>query len=69
MPLSLVDIRNMKLATEAGAIIAPANPGFYMLPQSIDELVDFVVARVLDLIGVDHHLNVRWGEKEMTKIK
>jgi len=69
MPLSLVDIRNMKLATEAGAVIAPANPGFYMLPQSIDELVDFVVARVLDLIGVDHHLNVRWGEKEMEKIK
>jgi len=61
-PLSPVDIRNMQLATEAGAIVCPANPGFYMLPQRIDDLVDFVVARVLDLVGVAHGLNVRWGE-------
>ncbi len=66
MPLSLVDIRNMRLATEAGAIIAPANPGFYMLPQTIDDLVDFVVARVLDLIGVEHTLSLRWGENVKT---
>jgi 4-hydroxy-3-polyprenylbenzoate decarboxylase len=62
MPLSLVDIRNMQHATEAGAIICPASPGFYMLPQSIDDLVDFVVGRVLDLLHIEHDLKVRWGE-------
>jgi 4-hydroxy-3-polyprenylbenzoate decarboxylase len=60
MPLSLVDIRNMQQATEAGAVICPASPGFYMLPHSVDELVDSVVGRVLDLLGVKHELNVRW---------
>lgn len=62
-PVSLVEIRNMQLATEAGAIVCPANPGFYLLPRSIDDLVDFVVGRVLDLVGVEHRLNVRWGEQ------
>ncbi len=60
MPLTLIDIRNMEQATLAGAIICPANPGFYLLPQRIDELVDFVVARILDLVRVPHDLNVRW---------
>ena len=62
-PVSLVEIRNMQLATEAGAIVCPANPGFYLLPQSIEDLIDFVVGRVLDLLGVDHPLDVRWGER------
>ncbi len=66
MPLSLVDIRNMQAVTEAGGIIAPANPGFYMLPQTIDGLIDFVVGRCLDLLGVDHTLNVRWSEQGPT---
>ncbi len=60
MPLSLVEIRNMAAATEAGAIVCPANPGFYMLPRSIEELVDFVVGRLLDLVQVPHELNTRW---------
>jgi 4-hydroxy-3-polyprenylbenzoate decarboxylase len=60
MPLTLIDIRNMARATEAGAIICPANPGFYLLPQRVEELVDFVVARILDLVRVPHELNVRW---------
>ena len=63
-PVSLVEIRNMQAATEAGAIICPANPGFYLLPQSIEDLVDFVVGRVLDLLGVEHSLDVRWGERQ-----
>jgi polyprenyl P-hydroxybenzoate/phenylacrylic acid decarboxylase-like protein len=63
-PLSLVDIRNMQAATEAGAIVCPANPGFYMLPTSLEELVDFVVGRVLDLLGIDHALRVRWAEQK-----
>ncbi len=61
-PLSLVDIRNMQAVTEAGAIVCPASPGFYMLPKTIDELVDFLVGRVLDLVGVPHDLNVRWAQ-------
>ncbi len=63
-PLSLVDIRNMEKATEAGAIVCPANPGFYMMPRSIDELLDFICARVLDLLGIDHDLPLRWGEAQ-----
>lgn len=66
MPLSLVDIRNMQAVTEAGGIIAPANPGFYMLPQTINGLIDFVVGRCLDLLGVEHVLDVRWSEKMPT---
>lgn len=63
MPLSLIDIRNMQTVAEAGAVLCPAQPGFYMLPQSIEDLVDFVVGRVLDLVDVEHDLNIRWSEK------
>lgn len=64
MPLTLIDIRNMLLATQAGAIVCPASPGFYMLPRSISDLVDFVASRVLDLLGVEHPLRLRWGEDQ-----
>ncbi len=60
-PLSLVDCRNIVTATEAGAIVAPANPGFYMLPEKVEDLVDFVVGRSLDLLGIKHDLNIRWA--------
>jgi polyprenyl P-hydroxybenzoate/phenylacrylic acid decarboxylase-like protein len=63
MPLSLIDLRNMQTVTEAGGIVAPANPGFYLLPQTVDELIDFVVGRSLDLLGIEHALDIRWGEK------
>ena len=63
MPLSLPDIRNLQAVTEAGAIVCPASPGFYMRPQRVEDLVDFVVGRVLDLIGVEHELDVRWGQQ------
>lgn len=59
-PLSLVDIRNMAAATEAGAIVNPANPGFYMNPAGLEDLIDFVVGRTLDLVGIDHDLDIRW---------
>jgi len=62
MPLSLVEIRNMQQAAEAGAVIAPTNPGFYMLPQRIEDLVDFVVGRLLDLLDVEHDLATRWAD-------
>lgn len=61
-PLSLIDIRNMAAATEAGAIICPANPGFYMLPRTLEDVIDFVAARVLDLLQVPHDLAVRWAD-------
>jgi len=61
-PLTLIDIDSMRKLTEAGAIIAPTNPGFYLLPKTIAELVDFVVAKPLDLLGVEHDLSQRWDE-------
>jgi 4-hydroxy-3-polyprenylbenzoate decarboxylase len=60
MPLSGIDLANMTRLQQAGAIICPANPGFYLKPQSIADLVDFVVGRVLDIVGVPHNLNIRW---------
>jgi len=60
-PLSLVHLRNLTLATEAGAIVLPAAPGFYHKPQGVRDLVDFVVQRVLDQLGVDVSLIKRWG--------
>ena len=59
-PLNLVHLRNMVAATEAGAIILPACPGFYTKPQTVEEMVDVVVGRVLDLLGADHQLSRRW---------
>jgi len=61
MPLSLVHLRNLVAAAEAGAIIAPAMPGFYHQPKTVDEVVDFVVGKVLDLLGIEHRLFRRWG--------
>jgi len=62
-PLSLVDARNILAVSESGAIVAPANPGFYLDPQRVDDLVDFVVGRSLDLLGVRHTLAIRWGSR------
>ena len=59
-PLSLIDIRNMETVTLAGGIIAPANPGFYLHPKRVDDLVDFTVGKCLDLLGVEHALKTRW---------
>lgn len=60
-PLSLIHLRNMTTLTEAGAMILPANPGFYHRPKSVEQLVDFVVARVLDHLEIAHDLGIRWG--------
>lgn len=60
-PLSLVHLRNLTALAEAGAIIAPAMPAFYHHPQSLDDQVNFVVGKVLDLMGVEHDLFPRWG--------
>jgi len=60
MPLSAIDLRNALECSRAGAVICPASPGFYMKPRSLEDIVDFVVGRVLDLVGVPHKLNTRW---------
>ncbi len=60
-PLSAIHLENMLRLARAGAVILPANPGFYHHPASVQDLVDFVVARVLDHVGVTHQLLPRWG--------
>jgi len=61
-PLSLIQIDNMRKAAEAGAVILPASPGWYHGVRSPQDLVDFVVARILDQLGIEHQLMRRWGE-------
>jgi len=65
-PLSAIHLENMLKLARAGAVILPPAPGFYGHPQSIDDLVDFVVARLLDQLGVDHELGPRWGSRRGT---
>ena len=62
-PYSAIHLENMLRVTRAGAVVMPASPGFYYRPTTIDEMVDFVVARVLDHLGVEHSLGKRWGEE------
>lgn len=62
-PLNLIHVRNMELLLLAGAILLPANPSFYMNPQSVGEVVDTVVGRVLDHLGVEHQITKRWQEE------
>lgn len=63
-PLSLIHLENMTAVTRAGAIVMPAMPGFYNHPNSVDDLVDFMVGKALDHLGVEHGLLARWGEME-----
>jgi len=61
-PFSAIHLENMLRLSRAGAVILPANPGFYHHPKSVSEVVDFVVARVLDQLALPHTLMPRWGE-------
>ena len=60
-PLTAIDLENMLKITRAGGIICPASPAFYNEPETINNLVDTVVGRVLDLLGIDHDLPIRWS--------
>jgi 4-hydroxy-3-polyprenylbenzoate decarboxylase len=60
-PFSVIHLENMLKLARMGTVIMPANPGFYNRPATIDELVDFIVARVLDQLGIDNDLVPRWG--------
>jgi 4-hydroxy-3-polyprenylbenzoate decarboxylase len=63
-PLSVIHLENLAALAKAGATILPAMPSFYGQPRSIDDLVDSVVGRVLDHLGLDHELSHRWGDKK-----
>jgi 4-hydroxy-3-polyprenylbenzoate decarboxylase len=60
MPLSPIDVNNYKVLSDAGVILASANPGFYLNPTTVGEVVDFVAGKLLDLVGVTHDLQTRW---------
>ena len=60
MPLSPMDVTAYKILTDAGAIVSPCNPGYYLNPTTVGEVVDFVAGKLLDLVGVRHALDTRW---------
>lgn len=62
-PLNLIHVKNFELLIQAGATILPANPSFYTRPQTVEQVADTVVARVLDHLGVPHRLVARWREE------
>ena len=62
-PLSVVQLRNLTICAEVGAVVLPAAPGFYTKPQSLDDAINFIVGRVCDQLGVEHQLFRRWGEQ------
>lgn len=63
MPLGRIELQNALRLNEAGAIICPASPGFYMMPRTIEDIVDFVVGKLLDLLDVPHGLDTRWADR------
>lgn len=63
-PFSLIHLENLTHLSRAGAMVLPASPGFYHAPRGIGDLVDFVVARVLDQVGIEHTLGRRWRQDE-----
>ncbi|MDP9173891.1 MAG: UbiX family flavin prenyltransferase [Planctomycetota bacterium] len=65
MPLSPIDVNNYKLLSDAGVILAPTNPGFYLNPMSVADVVDFVAGKLLDLLGIGHSMDTRWDPKNV----
>jgi 4-hydroxy-3-polyprenylbenzoate decarboxylase len=63
MPMGRIDLLNALRLSECNAIICPASPGFYMMPSSVNDLVDFVVGKLLDLLDVPHELNTQWADQ------
>ena len=62
-PIGLTEIDSMRRVTEAGGVVAPLSPGLYLRPESIQDLIDFMAGRLLDLIEVEHDLSIRWDER------
>src|SRR5947208_3915309 len=65
MPLSPIDINNYKTLSDAGVILAPCNPGLYLNPTTVTDIVDFVSGKLLDLVGVRHSFDTRWDPKNV----
>lgn len=63
-PLHLVQLRNLAACVEAGTVVLPAMPAFYTMPQSLGDMVDFIVGRICDQLGVEHAMLKRWGEAD-----
>ncbi|MGZ4933233.1 MAG: UbiX family flavin prenyltransferase [Halobacteriota archaeon] len=61
-PLNAIHLSNLLTVTQCGAIVVPASPGFYTRPSTISDLIDSLVARVLDLLQINHSLSKRWGD-------
>jgi len=61
-PLSAIHLENMLKLSRIGVIMLAANPGFYHKPTTVEQVVDFIVAKILDQLGVEHALMTRWGE-------
>ncbi len=68
-PLNIIHIGNMLKAARAGAVVMPASPGFYGRPRTLDDLVDFMVGRVLDVLGVENALYRRWGNGDRGEVQ
>jgi flavin prenyltransferase len=65
MPLSPIDVNNYKILSDAGVILCPANPGLYLNPTTVGEVIDFVAGKLLDLVGVHHALETRWDPQNI----
>lgn len=63
-PLNAIHLKNMLTLTEAGAIVMPANPGFYHMPKTVEDIIDFMVARILDQLNIEHELMNKWGDSK-----
>jgi 4-hydroxy-3-polyprenylbenzoate decarboxylase len=61
-PFHTIHLRNLLTLSEAGAVVLPAMPAFYTRPRSLQDIADFIAARILDQLGIEHHLVLRWGE-------